>query len=335
MIKEDILKGIHHLIYNNVFCSDPNSTKWTGIAANGYEKRILGFKAEIEFKRKLKAENKFDIFDGGILLPLVPKSKSIDQPVYLTISSNPINEDYKNIYSKLSKLNGPRLFFVHYLDQDYVLKDIMDIGVYIRFTDCNVYEFLAGEFVEQPNGINEIKNTFSTKSYKRYKGKYKLREANGAFIKRTLGHYERAELLDILMTRLFFDGHIGFGKKKGIVSDIDLIVKDKSNQQYTFLEIKEKDRSKTPPHGFGMDISRMNDILDLSSITQTSYAYIVKHVNNQTERKFIEWLSINMHDFKKETAKKLHVRDGGRGMATATSSKPKTVVVGYEAFDKV
>jgi len=335
MDKNKILESIHNLIYHNVYCSNPNDEKWAGIAANGYEKRIIGFKAEIEYKRKLVDEDNNTILDGGILLPLIPKANALDKPVYITITSDLPNDDYKDIYAKVSSLSCPRMFFIHHSEKEWYGLDIMGINVPVFCTDMKIYEFIENEFIELEKGLNEIGNTFTKNPYKRYIGKYKLNHPNRTFIESVLSNYEKEELLEILMTRFIFDGLIGFGKKKGIPTDIDLITKNKETNQYKLLEIKEKDRSKTTPHGFGMDITRMNDIIGISDATGLAYDYIVKHVNNQRERKFIEWLSIDMRKFKAETKKNNHVKDGGIGMATANKKKPKTVVINYDAFSKI
>ena len=79
----------------------------------------------------------------------------------------------------------------------------------------------------------------------------------------------------------------------------------------------------------------MEDILEISNKTGLPYFYIVKHVNNQVERKFIEWLSINMNKFEQETKKEQNVKQGGRGMATARDNRPLTMVIKYEAFQKL
>jgi hypothetical protein len=61
------------------------------------------------------------------------------------------------------------------------------------------------------------------------------------------------------------------------------------------MEIKEKDRAKSK-EGFGMDTARLADMLYISDKLKLPYYYIVKEVDNQKDRNFIDWLKKHKKD---------------------------------------
>ena len=329
--------AIHDLIYNNIYCSDPNSSKWAGIASNGYERRIIGFRAEIEFKLALRTPS---VLDGGWMISTQNGRRCLEHSVYFTISrDNP--DRYVSLYTTLGGLGFVRLFFVQYTFPDITenltgwnVSDIMNIGVGIPHPDYRCYEFQNNRFMDISSGrynLEPLVGMYGEKNRGR-KASYRLCQNPPLFIEQTLGHLPAENLADILSNRFVFDGLIGFSKIKGIPSDIDLIIqKEKS---FLFLEIKEKDRSKTPPAGFGMDIPRMNDMVALSGRLGCRYLYVVKEVNNQMERRFQNWWVIDIGDFKMATSSRNAV-EGGTGMATATVSGHPTLVAPIEKFTRM
>ena len=164
----------------------------------------------------------------------------------------------------------------------------------------------------------------------RKKPTYSIDQNNKKYCFDLLINYEKNELIKIYLDRLIFDGYIGYSKYKGSPSDIDVIRKRKGG--FDFIEIKEKDLSKTPPKGFGMDVSRMKDVLLLHKISSFPYYYFVMKINNQTDRKKDGWYYISIDEFYKNTASSKTI-NGGAGMASVSFSHP-TVVCDFEKFKK-
>ena len=99
--------------------------------------------------------------------------------------------------------------------------------------------------------------------------------------------------MDLYVSRLVFDGFLGFGVYKRKPSDIDAITVDK-NHRICFIEIKEKDKCKSSPIGFGIDVPRLEDCLELSRNTGLSYQYMVRHIDDQSEENLSNGVSIEL-----------------------------------------
>ena len=90
------------------------------------------------------------------------------------------------------------------------------------------------------------------------------------------------------------------------------------------LEVKEKDLSKREPRGFGMDIRRIRHMRKLSRFLELPFLYVVRQVNNQTERLHMGWHYIEIEEFHAKT-KDLAPIEGGFGMRSTRSSNPTKV----------
>lgn len=137
------------------------------------------------------------------------------------------------------------------------------------------------------------------------------------------------DLMQLYVNRLVFDGYLGFACYKGIPSDIDAIIC--KNEQFSLVEIKEKDKSKKPPQGFGMDIGRIESLHKLSLATTWPCYYLVKEINNQQQRELIAWHWIDLRQFIAATVS-ADIIEGGTGMRSLQSSNP-TKVCPYQYFN--
>ena len=79
-----------------------------------------------------------------------------------------------------------------------------------------------------------------------------------------------------------------------------------------------------------MDVPRIKDMRKIENLTNIKYVLIVRHINNQTERKFIEWKSIRIKDFEKNTTGQKYI-EGGTGMRGTDTSNP-TLICSYDLF---
>lgn len=150
------------------------------------------------------------------------------------------------------------------------------------------------------------------------------------FASKHLGDFSIEELQQILANRFIFDGLIGFTRTKGIPSDIDLVTL--RDDKLVFIEIKEKDKAKRVV-GFGMDTPRLEDIINIAHRLCVEYYYVVKEVNNQVDRVFVDWWVIEIKDFHKITKGGV-IFEGGIGMATSINSSHPTVVAPLYSFRK-
>jgi hypothetical protein len=328
-----ITESLHDLIYHNIYCSDPRSPKWGPIAANGFERRALGFRAEAEFKTIL-SENNINTLDGGWLLPNVPKVSCLQNPIYFTVS-NDSTERYTELYKTLLKLRPLKMFFIRFEWEKDITKSaiikITDNGISIPVPSFECCLFEQGKFVNVTDGVLGLGNFLKYYGRKEnvYTSTYSLSHQRGEFLKNYIGNLSDEIGKDILANRLIIDGLLGMNAVKGMPADIDCIIPVEN--KFIFNEVKEKDKSKTPPVGFGMDIHRIDEIQKIGESTGCEFYYIVKEVNNQSERKHLGWRSINMKDFIR-LIKGTAIKEGGSGMATARGSDHPTLVAPYEKF---
>ena len=322
--KKHVLECLHELLSKNV------------LGDKQYASRYKGFRGELDFYAWFRKARGDKAHNGGYLLPKHRKDNSVDDPVYIVVNKHrPSNTD-KKIFSSLQNIPCGNMYFIQYnscIEFDKWKKhDVMSNGTCLPVPEMSVFLFdkVTREFKD-----TELEKIISNFRLTNKKDLYRCipdKMAND-FIDQ-LFMYDELDLLDLYVDRLIFDGFIGYKRDRGIPSDIDLIVQSKSDpEKFLLLEIKEKDKSKTPPCGFGMDEHRIKDINEISVNTGLSYYYVVRHVNNQTERRFLEWLIIDMKKFI-EGIKNSPTIAGGTGMRGLNSYNP-TKVCSYEKFTKL
>ena len=139
------------------------------------------------------------------------------------------------------------MILVLYDEEKWEIKPVMafDSGsVSLPVPDIEAYEFsISGNKFNNPmSNIDDFLNFFE--SYKvRSRNIHEIKDETFKWLQVNLSQFSESQLLKIYMNRLFLDGFIGFGKKKGKPSDIDMIVKN-SEGKFSLIEIKEKDLPK-------------------------------------------------------------------------------------------
>ncbi len=304
-MQNSILPHLHSLISHNV------------IGDKQYISRYKGFVGELSFQQWLQ-HNQRSQCTGGYFLPVTVGATALKNPIYFTVSSDPPT-DYVSLYHKIQNIGCHSLFFIQWIAddwRDWIPRDVMAVAVALpvpRFTcyrfdslnscfvRCEVQDFL-GLYPDQPRGH---KQPIAANIEREWLEK--------------LAVFDETMLLNLYVQRLFFDGFIGLGKRKGIPTDIDVIIKQGSpTTDYVLIEVKEKDLSKN--QCFGMDQQRIQDIVQISQAAKLEYYYVVKHVNNQQDRVFLNWRYINMLDFVQHLSTALV--QGGTGMRSESSSNP-------------
>ena len=199
--------------------------------------------------------------------------------------------------------------------------------------DMNFYHFSAMDkkFMQQSKDISDVLNFFETNSIRRSNAQG-AEETTSQWLHQNLAEFSQSQLLKIYMNRLFMDGFIGFGKKKGKPSDIDMIIKNISGK-YSLIEVKEKDLPKRSKKGFGLDEPRLKDFLRISEKTGFDYYLVVRHINNQTDRELIGYKYISIKDFAEDVEGSESVI-GGTGMR-GISTVNETKICGYDLFHEL
>lgn len=316
---KNLLEALHSVLAKNV------------LGDKQYESRYKGFIGELSFQEWLKTyRGSATVFTGGYLLPRIVGSRSIKHPIYFTISSDD-PQKYIHIYSSLSNIPCESMYFIYWDNQSSFLEwdlseKILD-GIKLQVPNFNVFKFdpINSNFKSIP--FTEFLNLFPLKQNRTHS-----RAIPSSVIEkwhRKMSNYEYKHVLDLYVQRLIFDGYIGYSREHGIPSDIDAIIYSKKLKTYALLEIKEKDKSKRPPQGFGMDVERIADLSKLKSSTGFPIYYIVRQIDNQKDRNFLSWKIIELDNFKKNLASS--TIQGGSGMGFENGQYP-TQICPYEYF---
>jgi len=295
--------------------------------------RWVGFRGELDAVGTLleRADVK-KLLSGGVFLPAVQKAEALDNPVYFTIiKSSELIESYVPLYHAVSQIGCKALYLITFDDslpfENWPLTDIMNCGVKLPVPEMSLFKYAGDEgFVICERGLPELSSEYqkSRRSGARTQIAFKDYPMNGV-----LDVFEGPNLRALYVERLIFDGLLGYGVYRGIPADIDSVIVN-GDGNMVLAEIKEKDLSKRTPIGFGMDVRRRDSLLKMQRLTGLPLWYIVREVNNQSDREFVGWHGVSLDRFARET-KHAAVVEGGEGMRHAGSSN-LTVVCGVEHF---
>jgi hypothetical protein len=291
-----------------------------------YKARVTGFRSELEFS-KVALEKKLNLLDGGqFLFSNIEENLPENFIVYITVTDDN-HEKYTDFYSKLSALNVVRnLFFIKINDIDewniikIKIKDETNrlIESDILNPSFSVLRFNSGDWVN--SNLNDIEKLFVQKK-RDIVCSWKTFEPFSY-----LNSYSVQELKKIYCNRFMLDISLG-DVNKGMI-DIDGILKE--NENYTLIETKEKDpiKDSSQPSDknkwfFGWDSRRLSWYLYLKLNLGFNTWYVIREVDNQTQRNFVGWRKINIDRFCQCTSW-LSERAGGGGGGT--------IVTPYIAF---
>lgn len=307
-----ILDSLHSVLSHNV------------IGDKQYEARYKGFSGELSFSQwcKKKQEGSGNsLYSGGFFLANSNKeTDAFKDPLYITITSDTINDTYRDIYNKLDTFNCKAMFFVHYdalRDIDlWDKQDVMGFDIHLPVPEFKVYEFKNNNF--EPSTLDSLLSYYR-KLPSRSKNAHPIFEETKHRYCKMFSDFDTFELLNIYVERLIIDGFIGFGRDRGSPTDIDAIIK--RNNEIMFVEVKEKYKSNGVSGGFGMDIRCIDKIRKIIKNTSIPYFYMVKEVS--VDRSFLNWKSINMETFFKVTDGTSDIvgGDGMRSSSTTTFTK--------------
>lgn len=318
--KNTILQNIHTIVSKNV------------IGDIQLFNRYKGFRSELYAQNYISQKHpELQQLQGGIIIPNHNNSLKI----YCTcIPTKESLKGYELLYKNLNSLNFSKKFLIQYNFEELKQKRVMKFKnerVILSLPLFKIYEYKNDTFSFTGNEIEIISNLFESHAI-RGKNKYPIEEKTKRWLLKELNCFTEEQLLQIYVDRLLLDGFIGFSKKKGKISDIDLITYNTKSNEYEFIEIKEKDLPKKAKKGFGLDIPRLNDFLKIEQQTTIPYRLIVRHINSQTERVLIDYKTVTIKNFHKDCINDNTV-EGGTGMRASNSKNP-TLICALEKFEK-
>ena len=295
-----------------------------------FNARSKGFRAELEYAKKIKSEG-VDFLDAG---QFVVSTKEQDESpenylFYMTITNHD-KESYNKFYEQISKLHElKKMFFIEVGDpsqwgeKEITVNDEENrnkIQVNILKPSLTVYRYDEGRWAS--SDFNEIKQLIIKSDVERIA---KNKENHLSY----LLDYDMDELINVYCNRYVLDVELR-GYNKGMM-DFDLIIVE--DGKYMAVETKEKDPigkrdypSDPTQWAFGWDSRRIGWYLHLTMELGLNVRYVIREVNNQTEREFVKWKKIDMEKFRR-CASWLAERAGGGGGGTISAP--------YSAFDTI
>ena len=317
--KIKILEELHELLSSNV------------LGDKQYRNRYNGFMAELAFQDWFKLNRESNLIDGGMFIPTKVTDNPFNEAIYFTSSEfSPL--DYVEIYTRASVLAPKGAFFIQYnISTDYLtwkreslfqtLENGRILNKSFSVPPFEVFKFNLESKTFLKCSISDITSNFY--QLRQHLNKKEIpEELKQRFITK-FSQFDTKHLLKVYLERLFFDGYLNLTYLRGAPLDIDTFVYAK-NGALCLLEIKEKDISKREPRGFGMDLRRINSLSKLSEVFKAESYYVVRHINNQVQRQFVDWRIISLKKFKDEI-KNSPVVEGGTGMRSSSSSNPTKV----------
>ncbi len=298
--------------------------------------RYKGFKGELSFEKLINLKFPYyQVYQGGIIISMDSSSSSLNSAIYFCVVKE--DEDiliYREIFKKLKEINFLQMYLVTYSNSNWTKSLVMnfkDEQILLPVPQIKTYQFdfTTSDFINGYNGINPVIENF-TQYPIRKRNIYAIEPSSQEWLMKNLIDYSKSQLLQLYLSRLVLDGYIGFGRKKGKSSDIDIILKS-SNGDFRLIEVKEKDLTKGLVKGFGLDVPRIHDLNRIANTTGLKYYLAIRHINNQLERNLVGWKKISIKTFS-ENVKNAKTVEGGTGMRSSHSSNP-TLICPLDAFD--
>ncbi|MEI8129981.1 MAG: hypothetical protein WCG55_00565 [bacterium] len=293
-----------------------------------FKRRVLGFKAEIEFSKFIEGYKDIHFFEGGNFISRKLSGKVSDKNkfIYVTLAKNE-SEDFKEIYSVISQWDEVENLFYIKIDNNSwsqtgfatrkklrngKSKDIEDSILVPKYTFYRFNKNIGSFDMCEIQNFDCILSWFSKPTRK--SSLFPLRKKDQF---EYFSDYDASVLKNIYANRYFLDVILRQASGRQII-DLDGFLK--VNGRYFVVEVKEKDpiRKKGKKVDdinnwqFGWDSRRILWYLYLKVKLNLPVLYNIREISNQEERTFVQWDSIFIDDFLKGTSWS-NSRSGGGG----------------------
>ncbi len=322
MQKDQIIDSFY-----KIMCTATSTASDSKVTNNDYfKRRVLGFRAEIEFEKystDLISGSRF--LEGGqfISKKLAGERENKNVFLYTTITEDD-PQDYAGIYSVIASWHEVQdLFFIQSQDsswgeEDFEARDAdkNPLESKILTPSYKFYRFdkSSSTFVAIDDGFVTILNHFERPL--RDPNKYKLRKREQFDY---FEDYDISILRKIYANRYFLDVIMRQARDRQIIDLDGFIVTGKG---ITLVEIKEKSpiKDKKVPEDqrlwqYGWDSRRILWYLYLLKYTNLSVLYCVRQIDDRHQRNFVQWDTITLDEFLTGTSWS-NSRGGGGGEDT-------------------
>lgn len=324
MNKDQLIDSLY-----KIMCTATSTASDAKVTNNDYfKRRVLGFRAEIEFEKyALEAVEDAQFLEGGQFISKKLAGERDDKNVFLyTTVSEYDPQDYKAVYSTVGSWSEvEELFFIQskasgWGTEDFEARDAdkKPINVEVLTPSYSFYRFDrdSGSFVEISDGFDAILKYFERPI--KAPNRFKLRK-RGQFD--YFGDYDISILRKIYANRYFIDVIMRQARNKQIIDLDGFIV---TPHGLTLIEIKEKspikgkDLSDEMLWQYGWDSRRILWYLYLLKHTSLSVLYCVRQIDDRHQRNFMQWDTVTLDEFLTGTSWSSS-RGGGGGEDTLTA----------------
>lgn len=311
MSKRHVLEWMHELVSFNV------------IGDKQYKSRYNGFNGELHFMQFFRETRITPSASGGVFVPLVRTDDSFNQSIYIVVTSNK-NCSFIDEQLRLASNLATKGCFKATYDKDEPITNWSYIEVPSTHTPVKVHFPSSFQLSRWDNDENiDISEFFEITGFSpSFKKRATVPEPLKESFLSKFECYDYEDIVETYLTRFVLDCLCSLhgsnrNFQRGAPLDIDMFVRTTSGQ-WAILEIKEKDLSRNGC--FGMDIRRINSLLQISQSFSMKTYYVVRHIDNQNSRSFVDWKFIDMIEFE-QYANKSQIQ-GGHGMRKEDSDNP-------------
>lgn len=318
-LKNEIIDSLY-----KVMCTATTTAVDSKVQNNDYfKRRILGFKAEMEFEN-LVNDRKFNIkyLEGGQFISKRLSGIEDDKNsfIYTTVSLDD-EGDYVDLYSKISIWSQvSKLIFIKIVNTPWERSDFeVNNGEGKLITQIlkpaykfYIFDKLTKSFINSNLGFSEILDSFEIPNKKSNVFKLRKKDQFDYF-----SNYNIELLKKIYANRYFIDVILRSAKGRQLIDLDGIIIK---NDKMHIVEIKEKIPLKNNSElnnmwTYGWDTRRLLWYLYIQLNLKINVIYNVRQVTSREDRNFVQWDSINMDEFLKGVSWS-NSRSGGGGEDT-------------------
>ncbi len=309
-----------------VMCTATSTQSDSKIKNNDYfKRRVLGFKAEIEFETLVENYSDVKFLEGGqfISKKLSGNSNDKNEFIYTTISFDDCDM-YRRVYSTIAQWTEVKdMLYIKILDTDWSEENLNvrkrsrgKISSTKIFTPA--YSFYQFDKMNDSFHLHKIQNFDAILQHFTNSGRlpsiYPLRKVEQF---EYFGKYNLSILKKIYSNRYFLDVILRKATGRQII-DLDGFLE--TRKKIILAEIKEKSPIMSKNGGenswrYGWDSRRILWYLYLLKNLDFSILYNVRRIDNRNDREFIQWDSIFLDDFLRGTSWSSS-RGGGGGEDT-------------------
>jgi len=308
-----------------VLCTATSTVSDSRVENNDYfKRRVLGFKAEIEFEKAVKNfSNELHFVEGGQFISKKISGAADDKNTffYTTIDYESPTA-YTSVYKRISQWDEvDEMLYIQVLEDGWTTEPFnitQHDGVKATTTILKP-KFIFYQFDKATSTFtNHSIQDFSVilQHFNEPARKPSLFKLRGDEQFRYFEQYDIRTLKKIYATRYFLDNIMRQAQGRQFIDLDGFILK---NDKVVLVEIKEKspieDGESMTKWQYGWDSRRLLWYLYLLNKLDLSVLYNVRRVNNRTERTFVQWDSLFIDDFLKGVSWS-NSRGGGGGEDT-------------------